>query len=162
MGPCVEPGVSPAKDLDLQPAFIEIKPVEVRDLQFPPLGRFEILGLVHNCAVVKVKPHDGVVRPWFFRLLLKGDYLPLVVELHNAVALGVSDRIAEYGCSLLAAYGFLEKARQALTVEKVVPKYEGARVTADELFPYQEGLGESAWFGLNRIGKVQAPLASVT
>jgi len=48
MGPGVQPGISSSHDLDIERAFLQVEPVQVRDFQFAPCGRREGLCALHD------------------------------------------------------------------------------------------------------------------
>ena len=97
-------------------------------------------------------------------LLLDGDGVEILIELHDAEALGVVHVVAEDGGAALALGGLdgaLEMAGQAVTVEDIVAEDERAGFAVDELLADYEGLGQAVGRGLLGVGEVHAEAGTV-
>ena len=122
-----------------------------------------MFGVLHHPVVIKVQAGDTVVALGVAGLLLHGDHLAVLVELHDAEPLRVADIVAEDGGGALIRlfYGVLEHLAHAGAVEDVVPQNHGAGVVADEFLPQQKGLGQSVRGGLDLVGQLEPVLAAV-
>ena len=87
--------------------------------------------------------------------------LPVVVELDDAVALGIGDEIGEHRAARGARHGPLKHRGQAGAVEDVVAENEGATAPADELAADDEGLRQAFGLRLCGIGEAHADAAAV-
>ena len=87
------------------------------------------------------------------RLLLDGDSVVVLVELHDAEALGVIHAIAKYrGTALLCGRDrSAEVAREAIAVEDVVSQDERAGLPRHEVSADNEGLCKTVGLWLLRI-----------
>ena len=94
-------------------------------------------------------------------LLLDGHCVKVLVELHNAEALGVVHVIAEHGGVALALgllHGRPQVAGEAFPVEDVAAQHQRAGLAGDELLADDESLGEAVGRRLLGIGKRHAEL----
>lgn len=96
-------------------------------------------------------------------LFLDGQHALVLVELHNAEALGVLDVVAEdRGTARLGIFDRLAQiAAKAVSVENIVAEDHGARVIADEILSDQKRLRQTVRMRLHRVGQPDAELASV-
>ena len=96
-------------------------------------------------------------------LFLDGQHALVLVELHNAEALGVLDMVAEDRGT--ARLGILDRlaqiAAKAVSVENIVAEDHGARVIADEILSDQKRLRQTVRMRLHRVGQPDAELSSV-
>src|SRR5215212_3398438 len=157
----VEPRHPAAHELDPQLPALEVVDVDIRYLQLTPIRGCEVGGHVEYPVVVEVQARHGVVRPGPLRLLLDAEDRPIVVELHDTVALGVPDVVPEHGGPALPSRRPLEEIREALAEEDVVPEDERDALGPDELPPDDESLGESLGPWLHGVGEIYAPLRTV-
>ena len=97
------------------------------------------------------------------RLFLDGQHTLVLVELHDAEALGVLDMIAENRG--IASLGILDRlaqiAAKAVAVENIVAEDHGAGIAADEIGPDQKRLRQTVRMRLHRVGQPDAELAAV-
>ena len=97
------------------------------------------------------------------RLFLDGQHTLVLVELHDAEALGVLDMVAEDRG--IARLGILDRlaqiAAKAVAVENIVAEDHGAGVAADEVRPDQKRLRQTVRMRLHRVGQPDAELAAV-
>ena len=161
VGAGIEPGVTAAHDLDVELAFFEVEAVEVGDLEFATWRGFEVARQADDLVVVEVEASDGVVGFGLFRLLFEAEHLAGLVELGDAVALGVVHVVGEDGCAGTTLVGIAENLVEVVAVEDVVAQHEGGVVVADEVGADDEGLGEAVRAGLDGVLQVDAPLAAV-
>src|SRR5450830_1147817 len=115
----VEPRHAAAEELDVEVAGFEVRPVDVRDLELAARRGFQRRRDVEHAVVVEIQAGDGVARARLLRLLLEADRVPLPVELHDAVTLGVEHAVGEDGRAGRAGGRALEHLRQAVPVEQV-------------------------------------------
>ena len=101
--------------------------------------------------------HDALpILAWLF-LETYGD---AVVELHNAIALGVVYRVGEYGGARFALRCTPQERREIGTVENIVAEDQSAMIGADELSADHECLREAAGIGLHRIADFHTPASA--
>jgi hypothetical protein len=139
----------------------EIRAVDVGDLELAARGRLEIARDVEHAVVVKVEPGDRVARLRHLRLFLEAHDAPGRVELRDAVALGVGDRIREHGRSVLLRGRALELHLQVVAVEDVVAEHQRRVVAADEVAADHERLREAGGRRLHRVRQRQPPARPV-
>ena len=160
----VEPGGAAAEEFDAESAGVEVEPVEVRDLEFTALGRFEGARDFDDISVVEIDAGDGVVGFRLRGFFLKGEDATIGSELDDAVAGGVGDVVAKNGGSGGAGPGGFERAREIMAVEKVVAEDEGRGFGAGEeagVAGDVEGLGEAVGAGLLGVGELEAEVGAV-
>lgn len=85
----------------------------------------------------------------------------MVVELDDAVALGVEHGVGEDGGPALVFYRFLEGLGEVVTVEDVIAEDEAAALAGEEVFADEECLGEAVGRGLHGVLEGDAPLGAV-
>ncbi len=98
------------------------------------------------------------------RLFLHAEHLAVLVELHDAKALGVLHIVAEHGAAALVfriGSGGLEDLGEAVAVEDIIPQDHGAAVVANELLAQDEGLCQAIRGGLHLVLQMDAVLAAV-
>ena len=96
--------------------------------------------MLDDLVVVEVEAGDGVARLGLFRLFFQADGAARAVELNDAVALRVFDRIGEDGGACFERGGRLKLAGEALAVEDVVAENQALGDVADEVVADEEGL----------------------
>ena len=162
-GAGVEPRVAAAEGDHGQRPLLQVHLVERGDLQLPAGGRLNLVGLGGDVARVEVQAGDGVGALGLGGLLLDGDGPALAIELHDTEALGVVDVITEHGGAAHGGVldGFLEVARESITVEDVVAQHERARLAGDEVLADGERLGQAVGAGLLGVGQVHAVARAV-
>lgn len=162
-GAGVQPRVAAAQGHDGQRPLLQVHLVERGDLQLAARGRLDPVGLGCHVARVEVESGDGVGALGALGLLLDGDGPALVVELHDAEALGVVDVVAEDrgAARLCVLHGARQVARQAVAVEDVVAENQRARLAVNELLTDGEGLREAVRRGLLGVGQVHAVARAV-
>src|SRR5580765_7548695 len=105
MSSSVEPRDSAAEFFDVELASIEVVAVDVRDLQFPPCGRFQRRRDVEHTVVVKVQARDGVLRFWAGRLFFEADGSALAIEFDDTITFGIAHCIPKDRRALFAGGG---------------------------------------------------------
>ena len=162
-GAGVQPRVAAAEGDHGQRPLLQVHLVERGDLQLAAGGGLDPMRLGGHVARVEVQAGDGVGALGALGLLLDGDGPPLAVELHDAEALGVVHVVAEdrRAARLCVLDGARQVARQAVAVEDVVAKHEGARLAGDELLADGERLRQAVRAGLLGVGQVHAVARAV-
>ena len=121
----------------------------------PTAGRgLDLLCHLHHFLVVEVQAGDGVVGLGMLGLFLHAEHLAVLVELHDAKALGVLHIVAEHGAAALVlcvGHGALEQLGEAVAVENVITQDHGAAVVANELLAQNKGLCQTIRRGLHLI-----------
>ena len=113
---------------------------------------------------VEVEAGDGVVGLGVGRLLLDGDGVVVLVELHHAEALRVVHAVAEdrgAAARLSVGGGPPQVAGEPVAVEDVVAEHERARLARAELAADDEGLGQPVRRGLLGVGEADAEVRAV-
>ena len=164
-GAGVEPRVAAPEGHHGEQAVLQVHAVEVGDLELAAGGGDDALGAPAHVARVEVQAGDGVARLRVLGLLLDGDGVEGLVELHDAEALRVVDVVAEHGGEPLRL-GVLHRAAevpsQAVAVEDVVAEDERAGLASGELLADDEGPGEAVGAGLDGVGQVHAVVRPVS
>ena len=162
MGAGIQPGGTAAHALHPQRAALQIDIVDIGDLQLAARRRFDLLGNLDHIVVVEIETGDGVVRLRLGRFLLNRDRLPLLVELHHAVALRILHVIAKYRGSARLAGRLLQRLAQTVAVEDVVAEDQTDRVVTNKRLANQKCLRQPIRTRLHRVLDRQPPLAAVT
>lgn len=162
-GAGVQPRVAAAQRHDGQRPLLQVHLVERGDLQLAAGRRLNLMRLGGDVARVEIEPRDCVGALGALGLLLDGDGTALPVELHDAEALGVVHVVAEdRGATRLGVlHGARQVARQAVSVEDVVPEHQGARLAGDEVLADGERLREAVGARLLGVGEVHAVARAV-
>ena len=163
-GSGVQPRVAAPERHHGEQPVLQVHAVEVGDLQLAAGGGHDPLRALGDVARVEVQAGDGVGALGTLGLLLDGDGVEVLVELHDAEALGVVDVVAEHG-GQAALRGVLHRAAQvtaqAVAVEDVVPEDERAGLAGGELIADHERLRQAVGAGLHGVGKVHAVVRAV-
>src|SRR5262245_40001161 len=120
VGAGVEPGDAARQLLDVQLSAIEIRAVDVGDLELAARRRLEVRRDVDDLVVVEVQPGHRVRRLGTRRLFLETDRAAVAVELDDSVALGIADLVPEHGRALDACGGGAQVLGKVRAVEDVV------------------------------------------
>ena len=120
MGAGVEPGKAALEIFHIKLAFFKIEAVEIGDLQFAARRRLQPGCQFHHLVVVKIQAGDGMVRFWLDGFLLQPDRPPVLVELDDAILLGMIDPVGKHRRPNLAGHGILQKRTQARTEKNIV------------------------------------------
>ena len=164
-GAGVEPRVAAPEGHDGEQPVLQIHAVEVGDLELAAGGGDDLPGPPAHVARVEVQAGDGVGALRVLGLLLDGDGVEGLVELHDAEALGVVDVVAEHGgeaAGLGVLHGAAEVPAQAVSVEDVVAEDERAGLPSRELLADDEGLCEAVGAGLDGVRQVHAVVRPVS
>ena len=89
----------------MQLAAIKVPLVDGRDLCLAACGWREITCDLNHLCIVTVQPGNGIAALGLGGLLLEAEDFALGVKLHDAVALGIMDRIPEHGRAGCIAQG---------------------------------------------------------
>src|SRR5262249_38473323 len=155
VGPGIEPGEAAAEHFDVELAPLEVRPVDVGDLQLSPRGRFQAGGKVEDPVVVEVQPGHGIAGSRPSRLLLDGEGSTVPPELDHPVPLGIPDVVGEDRRPFGAGGGGLEVLGQAVPVEDVVAENESDALLPDEAPADDERLRQALRPGLLRVVEVE-------
>ena len=164
-GAGVQPRVAAPEGHDGEQPVLQIHAVEVGDLELAAGGGDDLPGPPAHVARVEVQAGDGVGALRVLGLLLDGDGVEGLVELHDAEALGVVDVVAEHGgeaAGLGVLHGAAEVPAQAVSVEDVVAEDERAGLPSRELLADDEGLCEAVGAGLDGVRQVHAVVRPVS
>jgi len=160
MGSRVKPCHAAAEELHFEFVLIQVYAVQVRDFQFASGGWLQVLGNLHDVAVVKIETDDGVVGLVLGRFLFQADGLSGFIEGYNAVTLRILHPVTEDEGTVGELARFFEHFGEAVAVEDVVAKDEADVILTDEIFADDEGLGKAAGAGLLGIREAEAELGA--
>ena len=161
VGAGVEPGIAAAHGLDVELVAREVGLVDVRDLELTTCRRLYRLGDVDDILVVEIEARHGEIRLRLGWLLLKAHGLALLVELDDAVALGVADIVGKDRRTIRLRGRALHHDSEVGAVEDVIPQDERAALAREELLANQECLRESLRLRLHGIRDGDAPLRAI-
>jgi hypothetical protein len=89
------------------------------------------------------------------------DRAPLVVEIDDAVPLGIGDVVGEDRRAGVRRRRLGQRLRQAMAEIEVVAQHQGALVVADERLADDEGVGQAARGFLDRVLEPHPPVRAV-
>lgn len=164
-GAGVKPGVAATEGHDRERAVLQVHAVEVGDLQLAAGARLDPPGQLADALVIEVQASDRVGALGVLGLLLDGDGVEVLVELHHAEALGIVHVVAEDRCAsplLGVLHRATQVAREAVAVEDVVAQHERAGLAGDEPLADDERLSKPVWTGLLGVGQAHAEIGAVT
>ena len=161
MGPGVEPGVAAAHYLNRELSLLEIKTIQVGNLQFSARRGFKALGKRNDLPVVEIETCNRVVGSGMFGLFFKGKDLSCGVKFGHAVSLRVVYMVGEYAGSRLPLAGIVKEMMKVVPVEYVVSQYQRASVLTNKVVANDEGLRQAIRAGLNGVLEAETPLAAV-
>ena len=142
-------------------AASQILRVHVRDFQLAARRGLQCGRNLDDVVVVEVEPGDGVGRFGMGRLLFQADDAAVRVEFHDAIALGIANRIPEYGRATFPVRGLAQVVGKMGAVKNVVAERQGDSIGADELPADDERLREPVRARLAGILNRQAEVAAV-
>lgn len=157
----IEPGVAAAHGLDVELAAREVGLVDVGDLEFTACRWLYRLRDIDDVPIVEIEACHGEIRLWLGWLLLEAHGLTLLVELDNAVALGVADIVGKDRRAVRLRGRTLHHDSKVGAVEDVVAQDERTALTREELLADQERLRESFRLRLHGVRDGDAPLRTV-
>ena len=127
----------------MQGAPVQIRPIDVGDLQLASGRGLETSRDVDDIAIVEVQAGHGIVRFRSPRFLLDALDAASPVKLHHAVTLGVFHPVGEHRRPSSTCRGSLKERPEPAAVEDVVPQHERRRRSPQELAPDQERLSQT-------------------
>ena len=139
----VEPGVAAAHGLDVELVAREVGLVDVGDLEFTAGRRLYRLRDIDDILVVEIEARHGKVGLWLGWLFLEAHGLAFLVELDDAVALGVADVVGKDRRAVRLRGRALHHDGEVGAVEDVVAEHERTALACEELLADQECLCES-------------------
>lgn len=163
-GAGVQPRVTAAERLHGELAGLEVHAVEVGDLVLAAGGGLDEGGPVADVAGVEVQAGHGVAGLGLRGLLLDGDRVVALVELHDAEALRVVHAVAEDRGALPrlgAGHRAAQPAGEAVSVEDVVAQDQGRGLAGAEVTAYDEGLRQAVGLGLLGVGERHAEVRAI-
>src|SRR5205814_941264 len=143
---------------DVELAALEVRAVDVGDLELAARRGLEARGDLQHAVVVEIETHDGVARARALRLLLDSRCFSFCIECNDAIALGILDRIGKYSRAALPLRRLLEEIHESVAVEQVVAQHQRHGIAADEFSPDDERLSDAIGFELLFIAYADAPL----
>ena len=160
----IQPREAAAQRLDLEVLLRQELLVDRRDLQFAAGGRLDVLGDLDHLVRVEVQADHGVIALGSLGFLFDAQAVAFLVELRDAVALGIIHPIAEHrrlAIFLRGTHRLLEDRRESVAVEDVVPEHQAHAVVPDEFLADDESLRQSVRRRLLRIGEMHAIVGTV-
>src|SRR5271165_5335451 len=157
----VKPGESSAEDFNPELLALEINPIDIGDLQFTAGRGSHCSGDIKDLIIIEVQPGYRVVRSRTSRFFLDRKNVAFDIELDNAIALGILDRIGEDRCSVGLVARALQHPLESLAVEDVISQDQGDVVHTDELPANEKCLGQSTGTRLHGVPDGKADLSSI-
>lgn len=157
----IEPGVAAAHGLDVELVAREVGLVDVGDLELTARRWLYRLGNRDDVLVVEIEARHGKIRLWLGWLFLEAHSLAFLVELDDAVALGVADVVGKDRRAVRLCGRALHHDGEVGAVEDVVAQDERTALAREELLADQERLRESFRLGLHGVRDGNAPLRAV-
>lgn len=154
----IEPGVAAAHGLDVELVAREVGLVDVGDLELTACRWLYRLGDRDDVLVVEIEARHGKIRLWLSRLFLEAHGLALLVELDNAVALGVADVVGKDRRAVRLRGRALHHDSKVGPVEDVVAQDERTALAREEFLTDQERLRKAFRLGLHGVRDGDAPL----
>ena len=157
----VEPGVAAAHGLDVELVAREVGLVDVGDLELTAGRWLYRLRDIDDVLIVEIEARHGEVRLWLGWLLLEAHGLTLLIELDDAVALGVADVVGKDRRAIRLRGRALHHDSEVGAVEDVIPQDERAALAREELLTDQKCLRESLRLRLHGVRDGDAPLRAI-
>src|SRR5271157_5096338 len=157
----VKPGESSAEDFNPELLALEINPIDIGDLEFTTGRRTHCSGDIEDLIIIEVQPGYRVVRFRASRFFLDRKNAAFDIELDNAIALGILDRIGEDRCSAGLVARAFQHPLESLAVEDVVSQDQGDVVFTYELPANEKCLGQSTGTWLHGVPDGEADLSSI-
>ena len=157
----IEPGVAAAHRLDVELVAREVGLVDIRDLELAACGRLDLLGYRDDVRIVEVEARHSKVRLWFGGLFLEADGLTFLVELDDAVALGVADVVGKDRRAVRLCSRTLHHHGEVGAVEDVVAQDKRTALAREEFLANEERLREAFRLRLHGVRDGDAPLRAV-
>lgn len=154
----IEPGVAAAHGLDVELVAREVGLVDVGDLEFTARRWLYRLGDIDDVLIVEIKTRHGEIRLWLGWLFLEAHSLALLVELDDAVALGVADVVGKDRRAVRLRGRALHHDGEVGAIEDIVAQDERTALAREELLADQERLSESLRLRLHGVRDGDAPL----
>lgn len=147
----IEPGIAAAHGLDVELVAREVGLVDVSNLEFTTGRWLYRLRDIDDILVVEIESRHGEIRLRLGWLLIETHGLALLVELDNAVALGVADVVGKDRRAVRLRGRALHHDGEVGAVEDVVAQDEGTALAREEFLADQECLCESFRLGLHGV-----------
>src|SRR5256885_10694585 len=157
--PGVKPGHSAAQHSHVKFVFLEIKQIQIGDLEFAAARWFQRFAEIDNLFVVDVEAGHREVRFRLFWFLFQTDRATVRPEFDDAIALWIAHLISEDASAVLPRERFAKEVEFA--VENVVTQDKARARIADKLFADKDGFGNSARLRLLGVIDSNAQLRSV-
>lgn len=161
VGAGVKPGVAAAHGLDVELVAREVGLVDVGDLELTARRWLYRLRDIDDVLVVEIEARHGKVGLWLGWLLLEAHGLALLVELDDAVALGVADIVGKDRRAVRLRGRALHHDSEVRAIEDIVAQDERTALARKELLADQECLRESLRLRLHGVRNRDAPLRTV-
>ena len=161
VGAGVKPGVAAAHGLDVELVAREVGLVDVGDLELTARRWLYRLRDVDDVLVVEIETRHGEIRLRLGWLLLEAHSLAFLVELDDAVALGVADVVGKDRRAVRLRGRTLHHDSEVRAIEDIVAQDERTALAREELLADQERLREAFRLGLHGVRDGNAPLRAV-
>lgn len=161
VGAGVKPGVAAAHGLDVELVAREVGLVDVGDLELTACRRLYRLRDIDDVLVVEIEARHGKVGLWLGWLFLEAHSLAFLVELDDAVALGVADVVGKDRRAVRLRGRALHHDSKVGPVEDIVAQDERTALAREEFLTDQERLRKAFRLGLHGVRDGDAPLRAV-
>src|ERR1700733_14079367 len=157
----VQPGRAAAHHADIQLLAFEIRAINVGDFEFAALRRLEACGNFDDLPIVEIKPGDSVARFWLLGFFFNAESFASWIELDDAVALGVVDRIGENSRPPALPRRRAQFLDQVVTVKNIIAEHERTTAGADKFLADQKRLGNSLGLLLESVLEINTEARAV-
>lgn len=157
----IEPGIASAHGLDVKLVAREVGLVDIGDLKLTARRWLYRLRDIDDVLIVEIETRHGEIRLRLGWLLLEAHGLALLVELNDAVALGVADVVGKDCRTVRLRSRTLHHDGEVGAVEDIIAQDERTALACEELLPNQERLRESFRLRLHGVRDRDAPLRAI-
>jgi hypothetical protein len=126
VGPRIEPGEAAAEPLHMELARLHVVAVDIGDLELAAGRGLDRRGDIDHVRPVEIEPGRRPVRLRQPSVFLDRDRALLLVELDDAVALGIVDPIGEDGGAGRELAGLLQDLAEPMAEEEIVAETRAA------------------------------------
>ena len=154
MSPGVEPRKTALEDGDVEPALIQVAPIEIGDLELAARAGFELRSKITDIGSVEIESRDGEGATRILGLLFDRERPAVLIDLDHAVALGIAHAVAEDPSTVSQCRALGQRFAEPGSVENIVPENETRRRTAEEISPEQKSLCEALWARLLAVAEL--------
>ncbi len=157
----VEPSETPVQHLHIQITEFKIALQNRNDLKLPARRRNYIVGVVARITIKKIESGNGPRGSWMLRLLLNRQCAALLIQLYYAELTRITYKTCENG-GASTVDSTIDKRLQTVSEKDVIPENQHAGRAVEKISTYSISIGKTPRMLLSGIGKMNAPLRTVS